>query len=194
MPALNFQRKFAPGIMAMLDKNFATRTGIKPKITTIRAQRKHQIKKGDTLYLYVGQRTKQCKLLGSTPCKKIEGIFIDENREGPIVKVDGFRLSLAEAQKVAETDGFESLQAFVRWFKLTHGLPFVGTRYHFINTYQRKYFCTKSVKDRGFGLVLETTQKTILVKPDQVEAAKEDRYVRELAEKHNYGVQTVMDI
>jgi hypothetical protein len=85
-----------------------------------------------------------------------------------------------------------SLPEFVKWFRLTYGLPYVGDRIHFTTTYNRKYFCNKCVKDRGFKLKLETTQKTILVTPDQVEAASQDRYVKELAQKHNYGVQIIM--
>ncbi len=189
MPSLNFQSQFAPGILAMLDKNYAKRTGIKPKTTTIRARRKQAIKRGDILFLFKAQRTKQCERLGTAQCRKLEGIFIDENREGITVKIDNYRLSLEEAQTVAETDGFESLTEFVKWFKMTHGLPFVGDRIHFTTTYDRKYFCNKSVKDRGYKLKLETTQKTILVTTEQVEAAKSDRYINELATKHNYGVQ-----
>lgn len=191
MPSLNFQSQFAPGILAMLNKDYAKRTGIKPKTTTIRAQRKVNIKKGDILYLFSGQRTKQCVRLGTAICKRLEGIWINEDREGFIIKVDGCRLSYEEAHDIAEKDGFNSLQDMVRWFKMTHGLPFLGVRIHFTTTYDRKYFCNKSVKDRGYKLKLETTQKTIFVTPDQVEAAKEDRYVRELSQKHNYGVQIV---
>jgi hypothetical protein len=191
MPSINFQSRFAPGILSMLDKNYAKRTGVKPKTTTIRARRKHAIKKGDTCYLFVAQRTKQCQKLGEAKCMKIEEIFIDENRDGIILKVDNYRLSLGEAQQLAEADGFEKLTEMVRWFKMTHGLPFYGDRIHFTNTYDRKYFVNKSVKGRGYKLKLETTQKTILVTTDQVELAKKDRYIKELAEKHNYGVQII---
>jgi hypothetical protein len=189
MPSLNFQSQFAPGILAMLDKNYAKRTGIKPKTTTIRARRKHAIKKGDTLFLFKALRTIQCQRLGTAYCRKLEEILIDETRDGYIIKIDNYRLSLAEAQKVAETDGFESLHEFVKWFKMTHGLPFVGDRIHFTTTYDRKYFCNKSVKGRGYKLKLETTQKTILITSEQYATAKDDKYVKELAEKHNYGVQ-----
>lgn len=189
MPSLNFQSQFVPGIMAMLDKDYAKRTGIKPKNTTIRAQRKVHIKKGDTLYLFTAQRTKQCQKLGEAICRRLDGIYINEDRDGIILKIDGCRLSYEEAYAVAEKDGFNGLQEMIRWFKMTHGLPFIGVRIHFTSTYDRKYFCNKSVKDRGYKLKLETTQKTILVTTEQVEAAKEDRYINELATKHNYGVQ-----
>jgi hypothetical protein len=157
--------------------------------TTIRARRKHAIKKGDTLFLFKALRTIQCQRLGTAYCRKLEEILIDETRDGYIIKIDNYRLSLAEAQKVAETDGFESLHEFVKWFKMTHGLPFVGDRIHFTTTYDRKYFCNKSVKGRGYKLKLETTQKTILITSEQYATAKDDKYVKELAEKHNYGVQ-----
>lgn len=193
MPSLNFQSQFAPGILAMLDKSYAKRTGIKPKTTTIRAKRKHPIKKGDKLYLFSAQRTIQCQKLGEVVCRKLEEIYIDETREGYDIRIDGYPIFLEEAQKVAETDGFDSLHLFVSWFKMTHGLPFIGDRIHFTTTYNRKYFCNKSVKDRGFDLNLQKTEKTIRVTPDQVEMARNDRYVNELASKHNYAVQIVMD-
>ena len=177
----------------MLDKNYAKRTGIKPKTTTIRAKRRHPIKKGDVLYLFKAQRTIQCQKLGTAVCRKLEEIFIAESREGYYtVKIDGYTLSREEAYKVAESDGFDTFHLFVNFFKMTHGLPFTGDRIHFTTTYDRKYFCNKSVKDRGFKIKLETTQKTILITPDQVEAARNDKYVNELANKHNYAVQIVM--
>jgi hypothetical protein len=192
MPALNFQAQFASGILAMLDKDYAKRTGIKPKTTTIRAQRKNHIRKGDILYLFSGQRTKGCVRLGAAVCKRLDGIWINQDREGIVVTIDGCKLSYQEAVDVAQKDGFESLADMVRWFKMTHGLPFLGVRIHFTSTYNRKYFCNKSVKERGYRLKLETTEKTILVTPDQVATAQDDRYIRELSAKHNYGVQIVM--
>lgn len=190
MPSLSFQKQFAPGIHAMLDKNYRKRTGIKPKGTTIRAKRKNPIKKGDVLYLFIGQRTKYCQRLGKVSCKKIEDIIIDETREGFRICVDGMPpLSLEEAQFVAETDGFESVKQMVKWFSRVYKLPFNGDRIHFTTTYDRKYFMNKKVKDRGFRLNLEQTAKTILINQEDYEAAKSDKYVQELATKFNYGVQ-----
>lgn len=195
MPSLNFKKEFVPGILAMLDKNYKKRTGIKPKTTTIRAKRKRPIKKGDRLFLYSGLRTKYCKKLGETDCLKAEEFTITEIQdEKLLIVLDGTLLTEREVQKIAVTDGFHNWQEFVCWFRKNHGFPFEGQRIHLVNTYRRKYFCNKKVKDHGFTLKLETTQKTILVNQEDVDSAKNDRYIRELATKHNYGVQVVNPI
>jgi hypothetical protein len=191
MPSLNFQSQFAPGIMAMLDKNYAKRTGIKPKTTTIRAKRKHTIKKGDILYLFVALRTKQCQRLGQVVCKKTEEICIDATRDRISIDVDGFALSLEDAQALAENDGFENVRDMVRWFKVFHGLPFHGDRIHFTTTYDSKYYFNRKVKAAGYHISLEQTEKTIFVNQLDVEEAKKDKYIQELAVKHGYGVQIV---
>lgn len=191
MPSLNFQKQFAPGILAMLDKDYARRTGITPKTTTIRARRKRPIKKNDTCYLFEAQRTIHCRKLGTAYCKKTEEVFIDEDREGVTVKIDGFKLTLAEAQQMAADDGFDSLKSFVRWFSLTHGLPFVGDRIHFTTTYDRKYYLNKKTKDAGFHFKLDKTEKTILITQAETESAMSNKYIKELTSKHSYGVQYI---
>jgi len=197
MPSLNFKKEFAPGILAMLDKNYAKRTGVKPKSTTIRATRKRPIRKGDKLFLFSGLRTKYCQRLGMVICLKTEKIEIREiihllSFSSEIMfKLDGDAISMQQLQKVAMADGFASGLELIDWFKKNHGLPFEGQRIHMANTYDRKYFCNKKVKDHGFTLQLETTQKTINVHQEDVEAAKADRYIAELATKHNYGVQII---
>ena len=56
MPALNFQKQFVPLIESG------------EKRQTIRSQRKQPIKVGDLLYLYTGQRTKNCRKLAESIC------------------------------------------------------------------------------------------------------------------------------
>ncbi|WP_299576626.1 hypothetical protein [uncultured Sunxiuqinia sp.] len=56
-------------------------------------------------------------------------------------------------------------------------------------TYQRKYYLHRRVKKAGFSLQLEQTHKTISVYPDEMDSARENKYVAELQAKHNYGVQ-----
>lgn len=193
MPTINFQSQFAPGLLAMLDKAYQKRTGIRPKTTTIRkVRKKNAIKKGDVCYMYIGQRTKRCMKLGECYCKAIEPVFIDETRNEIIVKVDGMQLDFDKAQMMAREDGFENITDMARWFKMIHGLPFAGERIHFTTTYDRKYFCNKMVKDHGFKLKLEQTEKTIQIRQDDVESAARDRYIKELAEKYGYGVQVML--
>jgi hypothetical protein len=111
MPSINFQKQFAPGILAMLDKDYAKRTGITPKTTTIRARRKHPIKKNDVC--------------------------------------------------------------------------------HFTTTYDRKYYLNKKTKDAGYKLKLDKTEKTILVRQEDAEATKDNKFIKELQGKYNYGVQVL---
>jgi hypothetical protein len=107
------------------------------------------------------------------------------------VKIDGELLDEKSLLLIARKDGFQNSNLMMKWFKSVHGFPFEGQRVHMKNTYDRKYFCNKKVKDHGFGLTLETTQKTINVRQEDIEKAQGDRYIQELAEKHNYGIQII---
>src|SRR5665648_655307 len=90
MPSLSFKKEFAPGILSMLDKNYAKRTGVKPKSTTIRSTRKRPIRKGDKLFLFSRLRTTSCKKLGETICLKTEDITINEPTPNTInINIDG---------------------------------------------------------------------------------------------------------
>src|ERR1035437_10994909 len=107
MPSLNFQKQFMPGILAMLDKDYARRTHIKPKTTTIRAKRKRPFKKGDSLYLLSGQRTKYCQRLGIVTCRKTEVFVIEEESPGIYkIIINGTVLSDEASQEVAMEECF----------------------------------------------------------------------------------------
>lgn len=196
MPALNFVKQFAPGVRAMLDDNYRKRTGIKPKTTTILAERKRPIKKGDTLYLYTGMRTKYCQRLGTAICKKAEDVRIEETSEDEPrmfeLYINDKKATDEEFRKIALADGFSSSIEFFLWFKKTYGMPFTGQRIHMANTYDRKYYLNRKVKEAGFDLKLEETHKTIIIPPSKVNEALKNRYVRELRDKYNYGIQTVL--
>lgn len=58
-------------------------------------------------------------------------------------------------------------------------------------TYKRKYYLHRQVKKVGFGLVLEHKYKTINVDPDHVAEAQQNKYVAELQNTFNYGVQII---
>ncbi len=195
MPSLNFKKEFVPGIRALLDTNFRKRTGIKPKSTTIRKKRKNPVKKGDRLFLYFGLKTKYCQKLGEIICVKAEDIrmVVVPSTDGYDLSIiiDGVEMSAAEINAFAKKDGFASVKDLIRWFKKAYGFPFEGQIIHMTNTYQRKYFCNKKVKDHGFALQLDATHKTILVTQESAGAAMNDRYVKELSGKFNYGVQVI---
>lgn len=56
-------------------------------------------------------------------------------------------------------------------------------------TYNRKYYLHRRIKAAGFNLHLEHKTKTISVLPDQVDTAKQDKYVAELKDQYSFGVQ-----
>ena len=112
MPALNFQKRFAPDVESQ------------KKRQTIRTVRKHPIKEGDTLYLYTGMRQRGCRKLGEVMCKSVEGVTIA--RGGLLIRVNGKPLDSLRANSLAEADGFDSVEEMIYWFEQTHGLPFEG--------------------------------------------------------------------
>jgi len=116
MPALNYQKRFAP----MVESG--------EKVQTIRALRKHPIKKGDTLYHYTGMRTKACRrLLDPTPCLEVLPFTITPVGEWEVnCYLNDALIPSWEIEDLALADGFVSASDFVNWFKTTHGLPFYG--------------------------------------------------------------------
>ena len=113
-PALNFQARFAPIVESG------------EKRQTIRAYRKdgRDPKRGDTLYLYTGQRTKACRKLGEARCTDTQPIQI---RAGNIA-LPGKRGGSTGRQmdNIARADGFEDFGAMCHWFARTHGIPLEG--------------------------------------------------------------------
>ena len=196
MPSLSFQKQFVPGILAMLDKDYATRLKIKPKTTTIRATRKRPFKKGDKLFLFSGLRTKYCQRLGTVICLKAEDIEISEWRTGDphnviMFKLDGSTISAREINKIATDDGFYDWGDMIAWFRKNHGLPFTGQRIHMDNTYDRKYYLHKKTKDLNLKVRLTRLEKTIEITSDQVETVRKSKHIAELANKYQYGVQII---
>jgi hypothetical protein len=118
MPALNFKKQFAPMVESGEKKQ------------TIRACRKdyRDPKPGQTLYLYTGMRTKQCRKLGEATCKSSDLITIGF----AYIAVSGKLLSCNkllfcnEMIDLALADGFSSVQDFRQFFINNHGLPFTG--------------------------------------------------------------------
>jgi hypothetical protein len=112
MPALNFKKQFAE----MVESG--------RKRQTIRSLRKdgRNPRVGQTLYLYMGMRTKYCKKLGEAVCKSVKQMTIETNEA--IVGVDF--LDITQQEKLAKADGFNSFVDMIDFFRKTHGLPFYG--------------------------------------------------------------------
>lgn len=122
MPAFNFQAQFAE----------AVEYGY--KLQTIRADRKDgrpHAKRGDTVKLFTGMRSKACRLLRTatvthTARIRIKGteMFLNNHRL-PSIIYD--RNCETTDDEFAVADGFESFMDMADWFGRTHGLPFEGT-------------------------------------------------------------------
>lgn len=116
MALINFQKQFADDV----------ESGIKTQ--TIRTNRKHPIKPGETLYLYTGLRTNNTKKLKEVECKDVyeihifPGAILMELRWGVIEVHDTHFLN-----KFAQADGFRNWTRMIEWFEGTHSLPFEGT-------------------------------------------------------------------
>ncbi len=115
MPALNFQKQFAPLVESGA------------KCQTIRAYRKRPFKVGDKLYLYTGMKTKSCRKLGEATCSEIRRFTIDGDltslRQTVEIEIDNLH---ADAFEVAKADGFKDEIEMASWFGAIYGLPFTG--------------------------------------------------------------------
>ena len=103
MPAYNFQKQFVPMIEDGSKRN------------TIRRRRKHPTQAGQTLRLYMGMRTKGCRLIRDVVCVRIEPVVIYPAL-GRVV-LDGKMLSLDETLRFALRDGFANHMDFFKFFE-----------------------------------------------------------------------------
>lgn len=122
MPALNFKAQFARDV----------ENGEKRQ--TVRAPRKDgrkHCKVGDTIKLYTGMRTKQCRLLASATVTDVKRIRIEPTcmyLDGNLLPSTIYSRDQTEPtdNEFAEADGFESFMDMADWFRDVHGLPFEG--------------------------------------------------------------------
>lgn len=105
MPAYNFQQQWADDVESG------------KKNCTIRRRRKRPTRAGDTLYLKAGMRTKHCRNLRTTVCKKVTSLEIIAFE----VKLKGDYLSQPQITRLALRDGFESVEAFFKFFHRQYG-------------------------------------------------------------------------
>ena len=106
MPAINFDKRFVDAVQAG------------EKRQTIR--KKRNVVPGDTLQLYTGQRTKECKKIGEGECVSVElvsiGDYSVEVAGRPIFDLDNF----------AKADGLRDWPDIHMFFHALYGLPFKG--------------------------------------------------------------------
>jgi hypothetical protein len=150
MPLLNFQKQFVEAVELGIADHHAQKVADEineakidyarqmtsmpltmPKRQTIRAYRKDKRdpKKGDTLYLYTGLRTKHSKKLGEVECLHVHHIIIEKHALQLPLLHDGQDtvINLPDClDTFAERDGFKDWAEMAAWFDKTHGLPFKG--------------------------------------------------------------------
>lgn len=122
MPLLNFSSQFAPLVS---DES---------KRMTIRADRVHPIKTGDTLHLYTGCRTKKARrLLHPVTCTSALKIRIEwmhakgASRRVLKVWIEGRgNLTQLAVEALARLDGHPSAEAFADWFLSPRRPVFTG--------------------------------------------------------------------
>lgn len=142
MPSVNFQKRFA-GLVE---------SGAKRQ--TIRALRRdgRDHKPGDSLYLFTGMRTRNCRRLvvragvdvdrvpvANRPyghvvrCTSADRISIDDPvlcERASCVKIGSLELLSGEAERVARADGFISFEELLDFVETEHDLPFEGVLSH----------------------------------------------------------------
>jgi len=110
MPALNFQTRFAPAILA----------GQKP--FTLRALRKdgRDPQVGQPLYMFTAMRTKQCRKFAEKPCRFAITITLLHHR----VVIPGFPhlTTPRNLETFSRLDGFNNYAAFCQFHEIKPGM------------------------------------------------------------------------
>lgn len=111
MPALNFQKQFREPIQEH------------SKIHTIRAKREdgRDPKPGQTLYLYIGMRTKSCEKLRETTCKRVRPIELTLTPSTFGASIDTVPLAHDDLESFSYAEGFESPEAMRAFFWKLYG-------------------------------------------------------------------------
>lgn len=111
MVAINFKPEWVPAILEGTKRQTIRKTA--------------RCKAGDELQIYTGQRTKECRLLGTAICQHVETIIIADD----YISTGYYRLPSGDAHNIAAIDGFENIEAMREWFRKQYGaLPFKGVR------------------------------------------------------------------
>jgi hypothetical protein len=115
MALINFSREDFIDAVANGSKHF-----------TIRQLRKNPIKKGETLQLYTGLRTKQAKKLKDTICKNVWDIKIENKKNEFLFWLEGKELTTKKVKDISNKIGFDSVEEWIEYFKEKYKFPFKG--------------------------------------------------------------------
>lgn len=83
------------------------------KRQTIRADRKRHARPGEELQLFIGMRTKQCRLIGRATCESVHRVKLLPFTSDGYVRVDGLPVD-------AGLNGFARRDGFADWSDLCH--------------------------------------------------------------------------
>lgn len=114
MVAINFMSRFAD----LVESGQKTQT----------IRKTNRLKVGDTVTLYTGQRTKQCRKLGDGVVTELAWVRLRRNTIG-YFQVECWSRGLQTWPDITDfaiADGFVDAQEMADWFRDTLGLPFDG--------------------------------------------------------------------
>jgi hypothetical protein len=123
------QQQIVNDLMALINfsrEDFIDAVANGSKHFTIRQLRKKPIKKGETLQLYTGLRTKQARKLKDTVCKNIWDIKIENKKNEFFFWLDNKQLSLTRVNDISNKIGFDSVEEWLEYFKVKYKFPFKG--------------------------------------------------------------------
>lgn len=110
MVAYSFQAQFRAPIIA----------GTKRQ--TLRNDRKRHAREGETLQLYTGMRTRQCRLIGTATCLGVSPVRLDfGNGRVEFLETGNVATTLDELHAFAQIDGFPSWGHLKEFWFTEHG-------------------------------------------------------------------------
>ncbi len=127
MVAYSFKKRFVSpiqlGLKIKVDPKYriVPVRDLLPKTQTIRAEGKRRhARKDETLQLYHAQRTKQCFLIGTAPCRSVESIELLLENTSMDVKIEGFKLKSRQIDEFIREDGFLDVADMLEFWKTEH--------------------------------------------------------------------------
>ncbi len=90
---------------------------VKPKLHTIREDKKDRWKAGNKIHPVINNRSKkQLQFAPVMPCKSVQQIHIEWKNGKCMVFIDSHALFLNECEVLAVNDGFENFEEFKQYF------------------------------------------------------------------------------
>lgn len=101
MVAYSFKARFGPLIAS------------RAKTQTVRSDRKRHARAGETLQLFTGMRTRQCRLIGTATCQAVSPVRFDFNPGSESLELYG-----VQTRAPADLDAFARRDGFADWAEL----------------------------------------------------------------------------